>query len=98
MSALCKKVRRSEHPKRHGHRTTHRRGRGFWPRDRQGCARVSEAAAAINPTVTVNAVPFNFAFDATKFLTLAMSGGMFMNFDTTTGRVLRGPMFTFSVN
>jgi len=52
----------------------------------------------IKPTVTVNAVPFNLSFDATKFLTLSLAGGMFMNFDTTTGRVLLGPMFTFSVN
>ena len=52
----------------------------------------------INPTITVNAVPFNLSFEATKFLTLALAGGMFMNFDTTTGRVLLGPMFTFSVN
>jgi hypothetical protein len=52
----------------------------------------------INPTITVNAVPFNLSFDATKFLTVALAGGMFMNFDTTTGRVLLGPMFTFSVN
>jgi hypothetical protein len=52
----------------------------------------------INPTITVNAVPINLSFDATKFLTLAIAGGMAINMDMATGRVLLGPMFTFSVN
>jgi hypothetical protein len=43
----------------------------------------------IHPAITVNAVPFNLCFEAAKSLTLALAGGMFMNFDTTTGCVLK---------
>jgi Putative peptidoglycan binding domain len=52
---------------------------------------------SINPTLTVNLVPVNLAYDVTDFLTITMAGGGFLNLDLMSGKVLVGPMFTFGV-